>query len=111
MHQQIPDGSVDGEQPLSRLMEVENALSALEREAVVDDETLTFLRKAASDTLGQPRLLETQSEDFIGIRGARNWPVKPESSKRKELTAEEEAEVGSHRFLSILNPSPSQMNA
>ena len=81
---------------MSRLMEVENALSVLEREAVVDDETLTFLRKAASDTLGQP--LETQCS---GIRGARNRPVKPESSKRKELTAEEEAEVGSHRFLSI----------
>ena len=92
-------------------MEVENALSVLEREAVVDDETLTFLRKAASDTLGQPRPLETQREDYIGIRGARNWPVKPESSKRKKLTAEEEAEVGSHRFLSILNPSPFQMNA
>jgi hypothetical protein len=98
MHHQTPAGPLDGEQPMSRLMEVENALSVLEREAVVDDETLTFLRKAASDTLGQPRPLETQCS---GIRGARNRPVKPESSKRKELTAEEEAEVGSHRFLSI----------
>ena len=86
---------------MSRLMEVENALSVLEREAVVDGETLAFLRQVASDNLGHPRPLETQCEDFSVIRGARNRPVKPESSKRKELTAEEEAEVGSHRFLSI----------
>jgi len=82
-------------------MAEENALSVLEREAVVDGETLALLRQVASDNLGQPRPLETQCEDFSVIRGARNRPVKPERSKRKELTAEEEAEVGSHCILPI----------
>jgi hypothetical protein len=81
---------------------VENALSVLEREAVVNDETLKLLRKAVNDNLSTPRPLEAQSDDCNDIGGARKRPFKPASSKRQQLTAEEAAEVRSPSlFLSI----------
>jgi hypothetical protein len=95
-------GPLDGEQPPVRMAEVENALSVLEREAVVNDETLKLLRKAVNDNLSTPRPLETQSDDCNDIGGSRKRPFKPASSKRQQLTAEEAAEVRSPSlFFSI----------
>ena len=90
----LAPGPLDGEQPPVRMAEVENALSVLEREAVVNDETLKLLRKAVNDK----RPLETQSDDCNDIGGARKRPFKPASSKRQQLTAEEAAEVRSPPF-------------
>jgi hypothetical protein len=98
----LAPGPLDGEQPPVRMAEVENALSVLEREAVVNDETLKLLRKAVNDNLSTPRPLEAQSDDCNDIGGARKRPFKPASSKRQQLTAEEAAEVRSPSlFLSI----------
>ena len=84
-----------------RLAEVENALSVLQREAGLTEDTLKVLRKAVSDNLAVPRPGEA-SEDSQG--GSRKRPFKPSSSKRQQLTAEEAAEV--RRSLGPRCPEP-----
>jgi hypothetical protein len=86
---EVPAPAGDAAAP-DRLAEVENALSVLQREAGLTEDTLKVLRKAVSDNLAVPRPGEA-AEDSQG--GSRKRPFKPSSSKRQQLTAEEAAEV------------------
>jgi hypothetical protein len=79
----MPDGS---EQPPQRLSDVENALTVLQREAGLNEDTLKVLRKAVTDNL-------TTAPVDDGSGCVRKRPFKPSSSKRQQLTAEEAAEV------------------
>ncbi len=79
----LPDGS---EQPPQRLSDVENALTVLQREAGLNEDTLKVLRKAVTDNL-----TTAPADDGSGC--VRKRPFKPSSSKRQQLTAEEAAEV------------------
>ena len=89
---EVPSTGVEA--PPARLSEVENALSVLQREAGLTEDTLKVLRKAVNDNLSVPRAGEAPEE---AAGGARKRPFKPSSSKRQQLTAEEAAEVGSAR--------------
>ena len=88
--QQAPAQTDPGEgQPApQRMTEVENALSVLQREAGLTEDTLKVLRKAVSDNL-QPRNVPGPESEGDG----RKRPFKPSSSKRQQLTAEEATEV------------------
>jgi hypothetical protein len=83
----------EGAPPPQRLTEVENALSVLQREAGLTEDTLKVLRKAVNDNLTQPRAADAPSGDDASNNDARKRPFKPSSSKRQQLTAEEAAEV------------------
>lgn len=78
-----------GEPPGVRQTEVENALTVLQREAGLTEDTLRVLRKAVSDNAG------TREVPDEAAGGVRKRPFKPSSSKRQQLTAEEAAEVKS----------------
>ena len=78
-----------GEPPGARQTEVENALTVLQREAGLTEDTLRVLRKAVSDNAG------TREVPDEAAGGVRKRPFKPSSSKRQQLTAEEAAEVKS----------------
>ena len=79
----------DAHMTQGRMSEVENALSVLQREAGLTEDTLKVLRKAVSDNL-QPRSAGESNEDETG---SRKRPFKPSSSKRQQLTADEAAEI------------------
>ena len=79
----------DAHMTQGRMSEVENALSVLQREAGLTEDTLKVLRKAVSDNL-QPRSAGESNEEETG---SRKRPFKPSSSKRQQLTADEAAEV------------------
>ena len=78
-----------GEQsgPRQTTSEVENALTVLQREAGLTEDTLKVLRKAVSDNVG------SRDAPDDGTNCVRKRPFKPSSSKRQQLTAEEAAEV------------------
>ena len=78
----------EGQPAPQRMTEVENALSVLQREAGLTEDTLKVLRKAVSDNL-QPRNVPGPESEGDG----RKRPFKPSSSKRQQLTAEEATEV------------------
>ena len=79
----------DAHMTQGRMSEVENALSVLQREAGLTEDTLKVLRKAVSDNL-QPRSAGESNEEETG---SRKRPFKPSSSKRQQLTADEAAEI------------------
>ena len=81
----------DAHMTQGRMSEVENALSVLQREAGLTEDTLKVLRKAVSDNL-QPRSAGESNEDETG---SRKRPFKPSSSKRQQLTVEEAAALQS----------------